>query len=141
MKLPTSITITDSAYWLDGGTTTLLGRTNAGEDFSIQLNQRVFDDYRHPGRLMFNGQLVDVRSDAESQILDLLKSATIEIVEHEATSENRICKNPIILGDDIKQVMDNSPEENLRQFRDEITAYVESDEYVAIATKGIHARD
>ena len=141
MKLPSSITITDSAYWLDGGTTTLQGRTNAGEDCSIQLNQRVFDAYADPGRLLFNGNLVDVRSDKESQILDLLKNATIEIAKSERQAENKISKNALILGDDIKKVLENTPEENLRQFRDEIIAYVESDQYVEIATNGIPSRD
>lgn len=141
MHLPNSITITDSAYLLDGGTTTLQGRTNAGEDFSVQLNQRVFDSYANPGRLSFNGKLVDVRSDEESQILQLLRNAAIEMPENEPQPENQISKNALILGDDIKQVLENTPEENLRQFRDEIIAYVESDQYVEIATNGIPSRD
>ena len=142
MQLPDSITITDSAYWLDGGTTTLQGRTNTGDEFSIQLNQRVFDDGgADPGRLLFNEKLVDVRSDTESQILDLLKNATIEIADREPMPENQTSKNALILGDDIKQVMDNSPEENLRRFRDDIIAYVESEQYVSIATNGVPSRD
>lgn len=141
MQIPQSITLSASAYRLDGGTMTLHAVTEAGTKCTIQLNQRVFDSYADPGRLYFNEEPVEVRSDTETQIINLLRTASIAAIKRQAgPPENRISKNALILGDDIKEVMGNSPENNLRKFRDDIIAFVESDEYVQIAKNGIPKR-
>lgn len=141
MQLPESLTLTNTAYWLDGGTMTILGHTETGDKCQIRLNQKVFDSYSHPGRLFFDKTLIEVRSNVEAVIIELLRSAAIQVSEPEpVASKNQISKNALILSDDIKEVIDNSPEENLRKFRDEIIAFVESDEYVALATNGLPKR-
>ena len=137
MKFPKAITVIDASYLLDGGTMTLYALTDSGLKCQIRLNQRAFDSYPDPGRLYFNDQLIDIRSDDESTILELLKTASIISKDRlSSPSENRISKKALILGDDIKEVLENSPEDNLRKFRDNIITFVESDEYVHIAEHG-----
>lgn len=142
MNLPESITIVDASFMLDGGTTTLHAVSASGEEVRVRLNQRVFDSYGDPGRLYFNGELVEVRSDEEAAIVHLLRNATITSKDDPPTSpENTISKNSIILGDDIRKVIENSPDQNLLDFRDAIVSFVESEEYVQIAKHGLPKRD
>ncbi|MEM7316609.1 MAG: hypothetical protein AAF497_26045, partial [Planctomycetota bacterium] len=77
MKLPARITLTDWGYALDGGSITLEAVTETGERCSIRLNQRVFDSYENPGRLLFDNELVEVRSSEEQRIVELLAAAEI----------------------------------------------------------------
>jgi hypothetical protein len=140
MQLPTQITIVNSCFFLDGGTVILHAITTDGAKCEIQLNQRVFAEfYANPGRLYFNQELVEVRSADESRIVQLLKDATVKATVREPTPTDNppISKNALILGDDIREVLESTPEENLRRFRDQIVAFVESDEYVQIATHGL----
>ncbi|MCA8992888.1 MAG: hypothetical protein KDA88_12945 [Planctomycetaceae bacterium] len=138
MNIPQSITLTEAEFWFDGGTISLHAVTETGDECRIRLNQRMFDTYANPGRLCFNDRPVDIRSKAESEIVDLLKLASV--VPREAPqklTDERISPNAIILGDDIKDVVNSSPGENLLRHRDRIVAYVESDEYVQIAKNGV----
>jgi len=140
LDIPAQITIVDSSFFLDGGTVALHAITDDGLKCSIQLNQRVFSDfYADPGRLFFNGERIDVRSDKESQIVRLLKTASIESVikEPPPNSSPPISKNALILGDDIRQFFESSPQSNLERFRNQIVEFIESDEYVRIATCGL----
>ena len=137
--------MTESSYLLDGGTTILQARTESGRECRIRLNQRrsggLGDPARLPGRLYVDGELVEIRSEYESAVVELLKSASIVPKERPpAPPENRISKNALVLGADIQQVLDSTPEENLRRLRDEIVAFVTSDEYVHIAEHGPPAR-
>ena len=114
-----------------------------GEEHSIRLNQRVFSDfYPNPGCLYFNDERVDVRSEEESRIVQVLKTASIESAIPESLQSRNapISKDALILSDDIRQFLKSSPQDNLRRFRDEIVAFIESDEYVEIATNGLPKR-
>lgn len=141
MELPESITIVESSFMLDGGTTILHVVSAAGEGFRIRLNERMFDSF-NAGRLYFNDELIEVRSDEEAAIVDLLRNASIAPKDRPpASSGNKISKDAMILGDDIREVFESSPEENLRNFRDFIVEYVESPEYVQIAKHGPPKRE
>ena len=109
-----SIHIVEAHYWSDGGTTTFLVTTKSGTECSIRLNQYVFNTYGHPGRLFFNKELVDVRSEHEAKIIELLSNATF--------------------GPDYP---DASPQQSMEHYRDKVVEYLESDEYVEIATNGL----
>ena len=102
MKLPTAITITQYASYLDGGTTVITATDERGRQLDIRLNQRTFD-YRFPllfpiakrfsnaktlpGRLLFDGILVPVRSDSESRVLALIDDAKINTDDSERSRE------------------------------------------------------
>jgi len=139
-QIPQSLVLTESAYWLDGGTNIIFAVSENGVKCRIQLNQRLIDFYAHPGRLHLNGNIVEVRSQQESQILRLLRNARTELPENQSAEEDGLSENAIMLSDDIKDVLDRSPKANLLRFRDEIVAFVESEEYVAIAKNGIPPR-
>ena len=141
LRLPQSVTLTESSYLLDGGTTILQAKTESGRECRIRLNQRrsggLGDPARLPGRLYVDGELVEVRSERESAVVELLKSASIAPEERPPVpAENRISKNALVLGADIQQVLDSTPQENLRRLRDEVVAFVMSEEYVQIAEHG-----
>lgn len=143
MKIPSQINIVESSFFLDGGTVILNAVADDGAKHSIRLNQRAFAPQfgfnSNPGRLYFDDELVEVRSDHEAQIVQLLKDAlvTFSPSEREPSINPPMSKNALILGDDIRQVLESSPLENLQRFRDEIVSFVESDEYVRIATHGL----
>jgi hypothetical protein len=115
----------------------LLAVTDSGEDCSIQLNQRAFlrPVDVDPGQLLINGELINVRSEDELRIVQLLKTASIKVnstqipIGHEILSPG----SPVITGDDIRQSADDLLEKDVRRLRDDIVAFVESDEYLRIA--------
>ena len=140
MQIPAQITLVNAYFYLDGGTIDLRAVGSDGVKHSIQLNQRAFgDSYTNPGRLVFNGELVEVRSDTELQIIQLLKAAEFDHAVRPGDREGQgtISENAFVLSDDIKQLRDSSPQQNLLRFRNEIVAFVESEEYVRIATEGL----
>jgi hypothetical protein len=139
MQLPAHITIINSSFMLDGGTVVLHAITNDGAECSIRLNQHAFTEfYANPGRLYFNEELVEVRFADELRIVQLLKSADIKAPVNELSPTNLpVAKKALHLGSDIRQVLESTPTENLRRFRDQIVAYIESEEYVRIATHGL----
>ena len=83
LRIPAKITIVGSRYYLDGGTVALLAITDEGNECTIQLNQSVFAGGDDPGRLLFNNELIEVRSAEEHQIVALLETAEIELEEEE----------------------------------------------------------
>lgn len=140
MELPESITIVDFAYLLDGGSIQLQVIDSAHQPHNVTLFQHAFprittaDEFR-AGRLYFDGQLVELRSEIESHILDLLRRAEFPAVEHDSsgTQARPLPPKMLIIGDDIKQVMTRSRGDNLRALSAEVIQWVESDEYIAFA--------
>jgi hypothetical protein len=53
----------------------------------------------------------------------------------EKTGEPPISKDALILGNDIEEYLDSEPVENIRKFREEIVAFVESDDYTTFARR------
>ena len=141
MLIPSKLTLVESSFWLDGGSITLHAVTDSGEKCRVHLCQRSLAA-TGAGWLYFNEERVEVRSDEETKIVELLRAAPIELKREErpSSSEPPISKNAMILSEDIKEFFESTPEQNLRKFRDEIVRFVESDEYVVIAKNGLPTR-
>ena len=135
MILPRSITITDFDYFLDGGSVTLHAVTEDGEKFRVQLNQRMFLTEPYPGRLMLNDEVVGIRTETETRILELLKNSRIEIPRQDITfsPEPAFTKDAFVIGDDIRKIMVALEETRLRKMRDRIVEFAESQLYVHLA--------
>src|SRR5262245_38149172 len=116
--LPAQLTIYDCAYCLDGGTISLAAIDDAGAEPSIVLikhrSPRPSEDVI-PGRLYFDHVLVPIRSELESQLVRLLRAAECQSSPGEEESSERIKFSPnvVVLGEDIRQVLTRSPEDNL----------------------------
>jgi hypothetical protein len=140
-QLPTILTIYNGAFALDGGTTYLSATDEAGKDHRVLLIQHAFarpdaPPQALPGRLYFDGELISVRSALEGALLKLLRSATVRVKdEPQAEHQDRISQKALILGDDIKRVVQGSPEQNLRAMLQGIIDYLASDGYVSFAAK------
>ena len=76
--LPESITLVESNYWLDGGSTTLHAESESDTKHLIHLNQRTLSGSKNPGRLLFDNTLIQVRSNVERRIIELLRSAKVD---------------------------------------------------------------
>ena len=109
-----SIHIIEGHHWTDGGTTALLANTDSGNECSIRVNQHIFNEYGNPGRLFFNNKIVDVRSEHETKIIQLLTHASFGPNHSEA-----------------------GPQERMQYYCDQMIQYLESDHYVDIATNGL----
>src|SRR4051794_4924357 len=80
MDLPTSLVLRSGNYCMDGGTTRLECADEAERPHVVMLVQRSFPGGRTfgiPGRLYFDGELVPMRSEAESRLLALLGAAEV----------------------------------------------------------------
>ena len=142
MYFPKSITLVGASYCFDGGTTTLTAVTESNQLCHIVLTQRMFANHSHPGRLFFDEYLIPVRSDEESIVLTLLRSASVRIPKGqvEATESLENAPSPIYLDVEIKNVLDGPPADSLSRHRDSIVAFVESDEYLDIFINGAPIR-
>ncbi len=148
MELPASLTIYDCAYALDGGTTVLEARDEAGGERSVVLVQHLFPQPdpsldELPGRLYFDDELVPLRSELEAQVLALLRQADVRCSDSPTDRGDSFLLSPnaLILSEDIRQVLSNSPEGNLRAMLASVIAFVESDEYLQFAERVKQAAD
>lgn len=147
VTLPSRLTVHDAAYALDGGTTSLRARDEAGREHAVLLVQHSrpeaspsFDAV--PGRLYYDGELVPIRSALESGILSLLKSAEVRYVEpHHQGEPLQLSPNALILGDDIRDVLTRGTEDNIRALTARVVGFVESDEYLRFAERVEQAAD
>ena len=129
MKLPTSITVIECNSLLDGGTVEFVATAESGEQVLITINQHAFNvsrsifsrwlggfsqSTRTPGRLLLNGRLISPRSERETKIVSLLKTARI-------STDNSS-------GWDIEEA---------NRIRIECVDYIQSDAYLEIARTGI----
>lgn len=96
-----------------------------------------------PGRLYFDGHLVPMRSELEFGVLRLLRAADIRYIDPPSYEGERIQLSPnaLILGDDIRQTLIRTPDENLRAQLASIVRFVESEEYVPFAEQVEQAAD
>lgn len=123
--LPQNIKLVSWFGLLDGGSSWLLALADTDEFVTITRNQFMFPGTKDPGRIGFNGELVSVRSNVESKLLDLLRSATIDC-EIEIPEEHEQFRHH--LAGDFGSI---------DSFRNDLIQYIESDRYVEIATNGI----
>jgi hypothetical protein len=148
VTVPKSLTLHDSAYMLDGGTTCLMCTDEAGRQRTITLAQSMFPEPNPlseyiPGRLYLDDDLVAVRSAEEQDILAALRSA--KIVRNSADSSQageriKLSPNALILGDDIKRVLSSTPDENLRAMLAQVISKVASPDFVTFAAKTAGAK-
>ncbi len=142
MKLPQSITITNSSYLLDGGTTTLCAVCDLGNEVHIQLAQHVFPS-PVAGRLFFGEELIAVRSPVEDAIVKLLDEAEIlpSALRLPDGEPIQLSEDRISFVEEIDELAANIPADNLRRQLNAIVAYVQSDEYVTVARKGVPEKE
>ena len=138
MNLPASITINSTSYFTDGGTMTLHVQSNEGTTQRVTLTQRAFRDMPGFGRLYFDAEAVPVRSDAECELLGLLKTADIDYASRvfPESTERPKSKDSLVFGDDLKAYRDNSAEDIIHKFLEDIISFVELEEYVTLDGDG-----
>ena len=137
------MTALNGAFATDGGSISLLLSDPHGSKHTVLLSQhllpyRGFPGERIPGRLFFNGSLVEIRSKDELTIISALKKADIETPTPKKNRFNNIdTEQPgMVVGDDIKNYYSKiaeGPEAALRHLVCSLIGYVESEEYVVFA--------
>jgi hypothetical protein len=131
-ELPSRIVVRDCAMALDGGTIHLSATDETGRQVSILLATTLpSSSMRVAGRLYFDGDLVPMRSEREAGILKLLSEATVEAPRLPPT-----CRTSRIafIGNDIKEFLEQTPEENCKAFVRRIVESVQSESYLRLAT-------
>lgn len=148
MTFPSRLTLRNSAYALDGGTTSLMATDESGRPHGIMLVQHAFPQASGsldaiPGRLYFDGRLVPIRSEMEAAVLSLLKSAEVHFEGRPPFGGEtfQLSPNALILGDDIREVFTRGPEDNIRALTAKVIAFVESDEYLFFADRVEQEKD
>jgi hypothetical protein len=148
MLLPSQLSIRSFRYFLDGGTTVLCAVDEGGREHTVTLSQHVFPQTDAcngflPGRLYFDGSLVEFRSLKEARILDLLRVAQVLPYPRQAepAEEARLSSEAIILSSDIQQVLSRNLTDNLRALLESIVEFVESDSYLQFAVRVMGAAD
>ena len=131
-ELPTRIVVRDCAMALDGGTIHLSATDEAGRLVSIMLATPLpSSSMRVAGRLYFDGDLVPMRSEREAGILKLLSEASVEA----PGLPPRVQKSRMaVFGQDIKDFLEQTPEENCRAFIRKIVESVQSENYLRLVT-------
>ena len=113
-ELPIRIVVRHCALTLDGGTIHLFATDEAGRQLSIMLATPLpGSSMRVAGRLYFDGGLVPMRSERESQLLKLLSEATIQTPRLPPSGHT---SRKAIIGEDIKEFLEQTHEENCRAF-------------------------
>ncbi len=145
MTMPTRLTLQGCFYLLDGGTIILNMVDESGQVRQSILAQHVSPEGssidKIPGRLYFDGQLIPMRSRLESELLQLLRSAEIQMAPIEAEEGTFRSQGGIIIGEDIRQYLTREPEENIHWARTELIRFVESDQYETFALRVEQAAD
>jgi hypothetical protein len=131
-ELPRRITVRDCAMTLDGGTIHLRAIDEAGRQVSIMLATSLpSSSMRAAGRLYFDGGLVPMRSERETRILKLLSEATVQAASLPPSGRT---SRMAIIGQDIKEFLEQTPEENCRAFIRKIVESVQSESYLRFVT-------
>lgn len=145
---PTRLTLRQCAYALDGGTICLLATDGGGREHTIVLTQHAFprtdpSTGHLPGRLYFDGELVPLRSEFESNVVSLLRAAEIWYDGNPARGGEPIelSPNALVLGDDIREVLTQGPEDNIRTLASRVVRFVESEECLWFADRVEQAVD
>lgn len=139
MKIPKSLVLVDSAYSMDGGSIYLEARDEDGAQCSISLPQHRlsanFDRDRIPGRLHLNGSPVAVRSESEALLVSVLRAASVQLPDKEAVSPTgpRPAESRLVIGSDIQEFLDATPEAAVRLLARRVVDFVSSAEYLVVA--------
>ena len=136
------IKILNGAFATDGGSISILILDYKGHKHSVLLSQHLLPPSGHtnerkPGRLYFDGTIVDIRSEEESAIVSALKQAEFESSASTDKNKTKDDDQPgMIVGDDIKAYyskIDEGPKAALQHLVSELIEYVESEDYVTYA--------
>ena len=131
-ELPTRVVVRHCAMALDGGTIYLSATDETGRQVSIMLASSLpSSSMRVAGRLYFDGDLVPMRSEREAGVLKLLSEARVEA---SSLPPSRRTSRMAIIGNDIKEFLEQSTEENCRAFLHRIMESVQSENYIRFAT-------
>jgi hypothetical protein len=87
---------------------------------------------RVPGRLYFNDELIPIRSSLEANVLALLRSSELRVPDRPEEPEPHSGKM-VVIGQDIQDFLDRTPEQCIRETLTAIIGFVESDEYLRVA--------
>jgi hypothetical protein len=80
VDLPQRLTLTDTRFFMDGGTTIITAIDERGGERSVMLVQRVFaggNTFGIPGRLYLDDDPVAVRSEAELRLVAVIQAADV----------------------------------------------------------------
>lgn len=115
----------------------ILAITPMGELCEIRLNQRVNLSGTNPGRLLFNEQLIQVRSKEEARLLQLLKQTATKPLTFEVPMETeiRIWSYQIFRSDEINKFLRKPLSEKAQKFCEQLVTFVESEEYTQSGNK------
>jgi hypothetical protein len=148
MVLPVKLTVHNSAYALDGGTTVLQAIDEAGRNRAVMLVQHAFPQPSPslgvlPGRLYLDSELIPIRSDLEAGVLALLRAAEVRYSGPcpDPGEGIQLSPNALILGEDIRQVLTRGPEDNIRALLAAVVHFVESEGYLRFADRVEQAAD
>jgi hypothetical protein len=126
------IVVRDCGMMLDGGTVLLSATDEAGREVSIMLVSSLGgSSTRVSGRLYFDGDLVPMRSEREAGILKLLSEAKVDAPR---LPPSRRTSRMAIIGNDIKEFFEQTPDENCKVFIRRILEAVQSENYLRLAT-------
>ncbi|HEX9060763.1 MAG TPA: hypothetical protein VF941_11345 [Clostridia bacterium] len=110
-QLPEKITIKMAFFLFDGGTINLHGYDENGNNLDIHLNWSIKAQISGDTQLIFSKSIIPKRSPEEEHIIKLLENADYEDI-FPPSEEPKISStsNRIILGEDIKKVMEGMDE-------------------------------
>ena len=123
MFLPTYLILISAGGLLDGGTSWILAVDDSNEYCVVSRNQSMFPGTDNPGRLFFNKQMINIRSEEERRIVSLLNDATIE------NNRNIPVEHQNMFSSVDSQFVESS--------RKELVRYIGSDTYYDVSINGI----
>ena len=145
MSMPARLILQDCFYLLDGGTIILNMVDESGQCRQAILTQHAFPETSSmnniPGRLYFDCQLVPIRSRLESELLELLRNADIQMAPVQEQEGSFRSQGRTIIGEDIRHYMTRGPEDNIHWARTELIGFVASDQYEKFAWQVEQAAD
>jgi hypothetical protein len=136
--VPERFAIKDAHYFLDGGTTVMLGTDERGRRRSIQLTQHMFEQRGGVGWLYLDRNRVPRRSDTERAILRVLRASLEELRQRprerrpgeQTMAEALAGRGAVLFGSgDLAEMAQMSAAERLVRLVSDVLAYVESDQY------------
>ena len=123
MFLPTYLILVSAGGLLDGGTSWILAVDDSNEYCVVSRNQSMFPGTDNPGRLFFNNQMIEVRSEDEQKVVSLLNDATIDNIRNIPVEHQKMFSSVDV------QFVESSRKYFIR--------YIESDTYHDVSVNGI----
>ncbi len=140
--VPDHLTVKDVIYFLDGGTTVVVGSDERGNEHQVALGQHLFENRgwfsRGVGWLDIDGYRVPRRSELEAAVVRLLRASLEELRSRPKVLQPegpRVAETPdrrrrVIFGSpELAQLSAMNPTEQNIHHIEAVLAYVESDDY------------